>query len=233
MIRVVGFDGDDTLWRNEDLFATAQAAFREILADYQPAEIVDRTLLETQERNIARFGYGVKGFVLSMIEAALELSNGQLTGAELRPIIGLVGEILAGPVSLIEGARETLEHLSPHYRLVLITKGDLFEQERKIERSGLSSLFDAIEIVSDKNKRTYQRILRQCEISAREFLMVGNSLRSDVIPTLEVDGHAVWIPYRLTFAHEVPDELVPLHRIKRLENLPALVTYLATLEPRQ
>ena len=202
MIDLIAFDADDTLWHNETLFQTTESQFAEMLASYHPAQWVRDRLLATETKNLGHFGYGIKGFILSMIETAVELTEGRVTGAEVQRIIDWGHEMLRHPVELLDGVRETIEELAGRYRLMLLTKGDLFDQESKLARSGLGEHFAAVEIVSAKTAATYRTILQRHGATPDRFVMVGNSLRSDVLPALEAGAHAVHIPYALTWAHE-------------------------------
>jgi putative hydrolase of the HAD superfamily len=206
MIDVVAFDADDTLWHNEPMFHATEAQFAAMLAAYHPAEWVRDRLFATEMKNLGHFGYGIKGFILSMIETAIELTEARITGAEVQKIIDWGHEMLHHPVELLDGVRETVEALAGRYRLMLLTKGDLFDQEAKLARSGLGEFFDAVEIVSTKNAAAYAAILRRHGVGPERFVMVGNSLRSDVLPALEAGARAVHIPYELTWAHERLDE---------------------------
>lgn len=203
---MIAFDADDTLWHNEPIFHATEAQFAAMLAAYHPAEWVRDRLFATEMKNLGHFGYGIKGFILSMIETAIELTEGRVTGAEVQKIIAWGHEMLHHPVELLDGVRETIESLAGRYKLMLLTKGDLFDQESKLARSGLGEFFDAVEIVSTKNAATYAAIMRRHAVEPRRFVMVGNSLRSDVLPALEAGAHAVHIPYALTWAHEQLDE---------------------------
>lgn len=229
-VDVIGLDADDTLWHNETLFSVTQERFRALLAPYTGAEVVDERLFETEMANLRLFGYGIKGFTLSMIETAIEVSDGRVTAAEVQRIIDAGKAMLGHPVELLEGAREAVESLADRYRVMLITKGDLFDQESKLARSGLGDLFWKIEIVSEKDERTYRRILDFHNLSAAEFLMVGNSLRSDILPVLAVGGRAVHVPYQITWAHEHVDEAdVPEGAFARLDDLWELPQVVASM----
>ena len=206
MIDLIAFDADDTLWHNEPIFHTTESQFAEMLAAYHPAPWVSERLLATETKNLGHFGYGIKGFILSMIETAIELTEARITGAEVQKIIERGHEMLRHPVELLDGVRETIESLNGRYRLMLLTKGDLFDQESKLARSGLGEFFDAIEIVSTKNADTYRGIMKRHDVAPESFVMVGNSLRSDVLPALDAGARAVHIPYALTWAHERIDD---------------------------
>lgn len=230
MIRCIGFDADDTLWRNEDIFERAHERYRALLAQYHPAAEVDRVLFATETRNLPLYGYGVKGFMLSCVETAIELTQGKITTREIGEILATGREMLAHPVELLAGVSDVVPSLARDYRLLLITKGDLHHQERKISESGLATHFQAVEIVSEKDGPAYARVLRRHSIAPGEFVMVGNSLKSDVLPVLGLGGAGVHVPYHLTWQHEHVEQ-APLHetrfrRIERLGELPPLLPHL-------
>lgn len=201
-IRVIGFDADDTLWHNETIFERVHERYRALLARYHDAATVDRTLLATEMRNLELYGYGVKGFTLSCIETAIELTHGKISAEEVRTILQLGREMLDHPVELLDGVPEVLAQVAPTHPLLLITKGDLLDQQRKLAKSGLAPHFRGIEIVSEKDPRTYAEILERRNVTPAEFLMVGNSLKSDILPVLELGASGLHIPYHLTWAHE-------------------------------
>lgn len=228
--RVLAFDGDDTLWHNETLFASTQERFRELLVRHAPEADVDERLLAVETRNLRLFGYGIKGFVLSMIETAVELTDGRVTGREVQGLIDLGKAMLEHPTELLDGVAEVLERLAPGFELMLITKGDLFDQEAKLARSGLGDRFARIEIVSEKDPATYRRLLGRHGIAPGEFLMVGNTMRSDVLPVAAIGGRAVHVPYVVTWAHEAAaGAALPegAWRLKTMAELPGLLTALA------
>jgi putative hydrolase of the HAD superfamily len=203
--RVVGFDGDDTLWHNETIFSMTQERFRALIGAYVdlPGDAIEARLVETERQNLATYGYGIKGFVLSMLETAIAITDGRIPARDIETILGFGRSMLAHPVQLIEGAREVLATLRERdHELWLLTKGDLFDQESKLARSGLSSLFDRIEIVSEKDEATYRRLLDRHGVSPDEFAMIGNSLRSDVLPVVAIGARALHVPYAITWAHE-------------------------------
>jgi len=202
MVSVVAFDGDDTLWHNESIFTMTQGRYRALLERYLDGPALDERLQANELRNLQLFGYGIKGFTLSMIETAIEASAGQVEAATIQSIIEYGKAMLQHPVELLEGVRATIEALHGRYRLMVITKGDLFDQESKLARSGLVELFWQIEIVSEKDQETYRRILRAHHIDPREFVMVGNSIKSDILPVLGLGAHAVHVPYHTTWIHE-------------------------------
>jgi putative hydrolase of the HAD superfamily len=200
--RWIGFDADDTLWHNESIFEKAHERYFELLARYHDSAAVERALFATEGRNIELYGYGIKGYMLSAIETAIELSEGKIGTAEVREILELGRGMMNHPVELLDGAREALDLLAPAHPLLLITKGDLRDQERKLAKSGLAGRFRAIEIVSEKDARTYARIFERHGIDPAQFLMVGNSVKSDIVPVLELGGSGVHVPYRITWGHE-------------------------------
>lgn len=203
MVELIAFDADDTLWHNELLYEQTQAKLVELLADYADSQTVVQRLFETEMRNLGLYGYGIKSFTLSMIETAIELSGGQISGLQIRQIIDLARTMLTADIQLLEQVPQTIKRLAGLYRLMVITKGDLLDQQSKLARSGLADFFEAIEIVSEKNEETYNALLRQLGISPTGFLMVGNSLRSDILPVVAIGGQAVYIPYHLTWQHEI------------------------------
>ncbi len=203
MFDVIAFDADDTLWHNETLYLSTQETFKKILAKYLDAGVVEDALYETEIRNLAYFGYGIKSFTLSMIETAIELTDGEIRGRDVHQIIELAKDMLNSPIQPLEGAETTLALLSKKFPLMLITKGDLLDQESKTARSGLANYLTHIEIVSEKIPQTYRDIPARHNVEAARFLMVGNSLKSDVLPILAIGGRAVYIPYQTTWAHEV------------------------------
>ncbi len=204
-IDVVGLDGDDTLWHNETLFRDTQDRFRELLGPRVEGPLVDERLVEVERRNLALFGYGVKGFALSLIETAIELTDGAVGAAEIETILRWCRDMLAHPVELLPGVADAVHELSHRVRLVIVTKGDLWHQEIKVARSGLAEIVDGVEIVAEKDAATYRSVLGRHGIAPERFLMVGNSLRSDVLPVLAVGAHAAHVPFELTWELEHAD----------------------------
>lgn len=202
MIKTIAFDADDTLWHNEPIFLAAKEKYSKLLDGYHDREWIEQRLDEAESRNISHFGYGIKGFTLSMIETACELTEGRITGNEILQILGFAREMLRSPIDVLDGVRETIEALAAKYSLMVVTKGDLIDQEAKLARSGLGDHFDRVEIVSRKIKATYQNILEKNDLRADEFVMVGNSLRSDILPVLEIGARAVYVPYETEWFHE-------------------------------
>jgi len=206
-IALVGFDADDTLWKSEDYYREAQATFECIVGAYVDLGDVGARLYAVEKRNLALLGYGVKGMLLSMVEAAVEITEARISAADLQRIVGLGKSLLQHPVELLPGVRAAVERVSSDYPVVLITKGDLFHQEAKVRESGLADLFRRIEIVSEKDARTYGRLFEEFGVAPSRFLMVGNSLRSDIAPVLELGGWGVHVPYHVTWAHEADAEV--------------------------
>jgi putative hydrolase of the HAD superfamily len=202
MLKIIAFDADDTLWHTEFLYTRVQHRVREILQPYYPAEDMGERLHRIEVDNLQFYGYGIKGFILSLIESSIELSSGRITGKELEEIIRLAKEMLQADIRFMDGAVETVRALNEQYPLMLITKGDLFEQDAKIVRSGIKDLFRYVEIVSDKNSQGYAEVLKKVAIQPHEFLMVGNSMRSDILPVIDLGGCAVFVPYAEGWVHE-------------------------------
>lgn len=206
MIDLIAFDADDTLWHNERLYQATEARFQEILAPYGQDGRARAELFQTEMRNLATYGYGLKSFGLSMIETAIRLSEGRVRGDEICQIIDLVKGMARTPVQLLDGVAEVVAELAASHRLMLITKGDLLDQERKLAQSGLAAHFDHVEIVSNKDAEIYHSLLARLGIEPQCFLMIGNSLKSDVLPVVEIGGRAVHIPYHVTWAHEAVEQ---------------------------
>ena len=225
-IKVIGFDADDTLWVNETYFREAEVKFAELLEHYETKNKVDQELFKMEMKNLELYGFGIKGFMLSMIESALELSNNRVPQEIINNILDIGKNMIARPVELLDGVEEVLSVLSENYRLIVLTKGDLLDQERKLEKSGLSRYFHHVEVLSDKKELNYKNLLDHLEIEVNEFLMVGNSLKSDVIPILNIGAAAVHVPFHTTWAHElVPEEEQPNDHLT-LNSLRDLLKYL-------
>jgi putative hydrolase of the HAD superfamily len=224
---MIAFDADDTLWHNERLYAQAQAQFRELLAHYHSSEWINERLYQAEMRNLPHFGYGIKAFALSMIETAVELTEGRITGHDIQIIIDAAKAMLAAEVELLEHVPEALARLARTHPLMVITKGDLRDQEMKMARSGLRHYFRHVEIVSDKSPASYAALLTRHAIPPERFLMVGNSLRSDILPVLALGASAVYVPHPLTWAHEAaeppPADHPGFHALEHLGLLPNLL----------
>jgi putative hydrolase of the HAD superfamily len=230
MIETVAFDADDTLWHNEHLFQDTQKKLEAIVQRYRPGEDIHEALFAVEMRNLELFGYGIKGFTLSMVEAAIQLTGERITAAEVHEIVQLGKHMMTAPVDLLEGVEETLAAVCGRFRVILITKGDIVDQNSKIERSGLADCFEQVEIVPRKDARAYRTIFERHGIEPARTVMVGNSMPSDVLPILELGGHGVHVPYALLWAHEAHDEdpvSERFHRLQRLDELPGLLRRLA------
>jgi len=220
-ITTIGFDADDTLWQNEAFFRLTQDRFAELLADHAEADHLHERLLAAERRNLGHYGFGVKGFTLSMIETAIEVTEGRVPASVIAEIMAAGREMLAHPIELLPHAQATVERLAESHRVVLVTKGDLLDQERKLAQSGLGDLFHAVEIVSDKTAPVYARIFARHGDGAERSLMVGNSMKSDVLPVLQAGGWGVFVPHGLTWALEAAD---PPEGNPRFHSLPDLST---------
>lgn len=230
MITTIAFDADDTLWHNERIFLSTKDRYTALLSEYHDKNYIERHLDATETKNIKHFGYGVKGFTLSMIETACELTEGRITGDKIKEIITFAKDMLASPIDVLDGVNDTIAELSKEYRLLCITKGDLLDQETKLARSGLGEYFDALEIVPRKVAATYQNILKRHNLTADEFVMVGNSLRSDILPVIEIGAKAVFIPYETEWFHEaVTEEELAGKIFTRLDNISALSDWISKI----
>ncbi len=227
---VIAFDADDTLWHTERLYAQAQDRFKQLLAHYHDPKWIEERLYQTESRNMQHFGYGIKAFALSMIETAIDLTEGRITGAELRTIIDTAKSMLTADVELLDNVADIIATLARSYKLMLITKGDLLDQESKFARSGLAQYFTHIEIVSDKHADNYLALLRKYSIDPKTFLMIGNSLKSDVLPVLAIGASAVHIPYHVTWVHEMAEAPIDQTNFYELEHLGLLPHLLQRLE---
>jgi putative hydrolase of the HAD superfamily len=206
MVELIAFDADDTLWHDMPLFQSLVERFKSLLGEYQSEELIEKALLETEAKNLKHFGYGVKGFTLSLIETALDLSEERIPPPVIREILQLGKGMMGSPVELLPGVKETVGTLAKKHKLILVTKGDLFHQESKLARSGMGDNFSELEIVASKDKQTYEAILRKYKVRAEHFMMVGNSIRSDILPVLALGAYAVHIPYHTEWAHETVQE---------------------------
>jgi len=207
-IKVIAFDADDTLWVNEPYFLETETKFCQLMEEFLPQHVVAKELFKTEIDNLYLYGYGIKGYILSMIETAIRISGNTLNAEAVMKIMDYGKEMLAKPIELIDGVEDTLKALHGKYRLVVATKGDLKDQHRKLHDSGLGHYFHHIEVMSDKQQTDYTKLVSRLDIAPHEFLMIGNSLKSDVIPVLEIGGHACHIPFHTTWAHEVVEHSV-------------------------
>lgn len=204
-IKVIAFDADDTLWVNEPYFRETEDEFCQLMEAFIPQHTIARELLQTEIKNLPLYGYGIKGFMLSMIETALTISSNTIDVSAVEKIIGYGKALLARPIEVLDGVEVVLEELKSRFRLVVATKGDLLDQERKLKNSGIDHFFHHVEIMSDKQEADYLKLLRHLDIRPDEFLMIGNSLKSDILPVLNLGGHAIHIPFHTTWAHEHVD----------------------------
>lgn len=225
-IKVIAFDADDTLWVNEPYFREAEEKFCKLLEDYLPLHSVANELLKIEIRNLPLYGYGIKGFMLSMIETILEVTEGTANLEMIAKAIEFGKEQLNKPIELLEGIEHVLATLKPNYRLVVATKGDLLDQERKLKKSGLENYFHHIEIMSEKEEKDYLKLLKHLDCRPEQFLMIGNSLKSDVLPVLQIGGHAIHIPYHTTWAHEVVEHNVVHDNFKSAASLNEILPFL-------
>jgi len=207
-IKVIAFDADDTLWVNETYFRDAELEFVKLLASYETANKIDQELFKTEIANLVHYGYGIKGFVLSMVECALRLSNYQINQKTIEKILNIGKAMLEKPIELLDGVEEVLQSLQKKYKLIVATKGDLLDQERKLEKSNLSKYFHHIEVMSDKKEKDYQKLISHLDIFPHELLMIGNSLKSDVLPIVAIGASAIHIPFHTTWIHEQVSEEV-------------------------
>jgi len=201
-IKVIGFDADDTLWVNETYYRAAEAEFVQLLTAYETPNKINQELFKKEMQDLHLYGYGIKSFVLSMIETAIEVSNNTISSLAIQSIIDIGKTMIDKPVELLDGVEQVLETLSSKYRLILATKGDLLDQERKLKKSGLTKYFHHIEVLSDKKEANYSQLLNHLDVKPSEFLMIGNSLKSDILPLIHLEAKAIHVPYHTTWEHE-------------------------------
>lgn len=225
-IKIIAFDADDTLWVNQNYFDEAEYRFRELLQSYIPFESISPELLKIEINNMPLYGFGVKAFTLSMIEAALKISDYKVSRKTIGKIIDLGKEILNKPVEMLEGVESVLEALYGKYKLIVVTKGDILDQERKLTKSGIEHFFHHIEIMSDKQVDDYRKLIKHLDCAPEEMLMIGNSLKSDIIPVLEIGGLAAYVPYKSTWAHEKLEDKISSPRLIRIERITEILPYL-------
>ena len=229
-ITTVGFDADDTLWQNEQFFRFTEEQFKDMLAGFADVAHISARLLEAEKRNLKHYGFGIKGFTLSMIETAIEVTEGRVPASTIEKILTIGRDMLSHPVETLPHVHETLEALAHDYYLVLITKGDLFDQERKLAQSGLGDYFKQIEIVSDKTATTYRRIFRASAGDTERAMMVGNSLKSDVVPAIAAGAYGIYVPHPLTWAYEHVDPPSDAPRFREITHLGELLPLIQTLD---
>lgn len=222
-LKVIGFDADDTLWVNENYYRDTENQYARLLSDFDSVESIKKKLFKTEMQNLSLYGYGIKAFVISMMENAIEISNGQVTTIIMSQIIAMGKEMLEKPIELLPGVVEVLEALSAKYRLVVATKGDLLDQENKLNRSGLAKYFHHIEIMSEKTEESYKNLLNHLDIAPENFVMIGNSLRSDILPPYKLGSYAIHVPYAQTWEYEMDveeiEESEQFYTIKRLDEV--------------
>jgi putative hydrolase of the HAD superfamily len=226
IIKVIAFDADDTLWDNEIFFQQTEKRFFELLEEYLPQHSVARELLQTEIKNIPLYGYGIKAFILSMIETAIRVSDKTINVSVVEKIISFGQELLEKPIQKLEGVDEVLAVLRQRYRLVVATKGDLLDQERKLKKSGLEHYFHHTEIMSEKGEADYRKLIKHLDIHPSEFMMVGNSIKSDILPVLAIGGHAFHIPYHVTWGHEKIEKRVEHDNFREVSNIRELLQHL-------
>lgn len=218
-IRVIGFDADDTLWVNEPYYRDAEDQFIQLVTSYGVNGNIAGALFETEIGNLRLYGYGIKAFMLSLVECAIQLTDGGISSRDIYRIIGIGKSMLERPIELLDDVKRVLERLAPHYRLIVATKGDLLDQEGKMRRSGISDYFHHIEVMSDKKEPHYIQLLKHLDIAPEAFLMIGNSLKSDVIPPLDLGAWGIHVPYHTTWAHEEVDREPESARFFQVEHL--------------
>lgn len=225
-LKVIAFDADDTLWVNEPYFRQTEARFYELLSGYSSQHTLERELLKTEIENLTLYGYGIKGFVLSMIETALRITGNAISADAVEKILNLGKQMLDQPIELLDGVEDVLLALKDKYRLVVATKGDLLDQERKLKKSGIGHYFHHIEIMSEKDGTNYLKLIKHLDIQPDELLMVGNSLKSDILPVLNVGGYAVHVPYHITWAHEHVEDNIDNEKFKSVVGIRDILAFL-------
>ncbi len=227
MVKIIGFDADDTLWVNEPYYRQIEKQFMEYLGDYVPEEILSPELFRTEIQNLELYGYGAKGFVLSMIETAIRVSGRNVSNQIIEKIISLGKSLMDMPIDLLDNVEFVLNKLKGKYKLIVATKGDLLDQERKLRKSGLSHFFHHIEIMSDKKENDYRKLISNLGIDAKEFLMIGNSIKSDILPVLNIGAGGIHVPFHTTWDHEkVDDKMIDFAKFKSVEKLVDILEFL-------
>ena len=225
-LKVIAFDADDTLWVNEPYFRHTEEQFYQLLGGYSTQHELERELLKTEIENLTLYGYGIKGFILSMMETALRITNNTITTDVIDQIMELGKQMLNQPIELLDGVVDVLNALKDKYRLVVATKGDLLDQERKLRKSGLNHYFHHIEIMSEKDDANYLKLIRHLDVKPEELMMVGNSLKSDILPVLNVGGHGVHVPYHITWAHEQIEQSIENDNFKSVIRIKDILEFL-------
>jgi len=225
-VKVIAFDADDTLWVNEPYFRQTEEAFCTLLEEYLPRHELERELLKIEIGNLGLYGYGIKGFILSMIETAITVTNNMISTKTIGEIVDLGKQMLNQPIELLDGVEEVLHSLKSKYRLVVATKGDLLDQERKLRKSNLTNYFHHVEVMSEKDDANYLKLIKHLDIRPSELLMVGNSLKSDVLPVLNIGGYAIHVPYHITWAHEEIEQSIDSGMFKSVESIKDILAFL-------
>jgi len=225
-LKVIAFDADDTLWVNEPYFRQTEEQFYTLLGEYATQHELERELVKTEITNLALYGYGIKGFVLSMIETALKVTNNSVNAKIIEKILALGRQMLDQPIELLDGVEEVLLALKDKYRLVVATKGDLLDQERKLKKSGIGNFFHHVEVMPEKDPENYLKLIKHLDIQPTELLMVGNSLKSDIVPVLTIGGYAVHVPYHITWVHEQIEHEIEDEKFKSVEQIRNLLEIL-------
>lgn len=223
MIKVIAFDADDTLWVNEPFFREAEERFTEMLEDFMPQHSVLKELYKTEIENLSLYGYGIKGFMLSMIQTALRISDQKIPVKLIDKILEIGVDMMQKPVELLPGVEEVLAELKKDFRLVMATKGDLVDQERKLKKSGLDHYFHHIEIMSEKKEADFEKLIRHLDVAPEEFMMLGNSLKSDILPVLALGGHAIHIPFHITWKHELIEHEIEHEQFYQAEHISQVI----------
>jgi putative hydrolase of the HAD superfamily len=226
-IEVIGFDADDTLWVNEPYYRVAEEEFIQLVTSYGVNGNVAGALFETEIANLGLYGYGIKAFMLSLVECAIQLTDGAVNSGDISRIIGIGKSMLERPIELLDDVKSVLKRLAPHYKLIVATKGDLLDQERKMRRSGIADYFHHIEVMSDKKEEQYVNLLRHLDIAPENFLMIGNSLKSDILPPLKLGSWGVYVPYHTTWAHEEVEGEPESPRFFKVEELHQVLDLIA------
>ncbi|WP_417249677.1 HAD family hydrolase [Celeribacter sp.] len=228
-ITTIAFDADDTLWENEAFYRVTQERFADLLADYTERDHLAERLLDAERRNLGHYGFGIKGFVLSMIETAIDVTEERVPASVIKELVAAGQEMLAHPIHLLDGVKETVTELASNHDILLVTKGDLLDQERKLAQSGLGDLFDGVEIVSTKTTPVYRNIFARHGVDPHAAVMVGNSMKSDVIPPIEAGAWGVYVPHNITWAIEHAEPPQDNPRYRHLDDLVALPKLIAEI----
>ncbi|QEM10298.1 HAD family hydrolase [Mucilaginibacter rubeus] len=228
-LKVIAFDADDTLWVNEPYFQATEERFCSLLENFSPQHTISKELFKVEVDNLSLYGYGIKGYILSMIEAALSISEKNISVEVVETILQYGKDMLNQPIEILNDVEHVLSSLKDHYRLVVATKGDLLDQERKLKKSGLAHYFHHIEIMSDKKEDDYIKLIKHLDINPEEFMMIGNSLKSDVMPVINIGGHAVHVPFHTTWAHEHVETVLTHENFRQVDKISEVLEFV--LEP--